>query len=204
MREVDLSAMTEVRLQVPYKQALGMQTQAECDGEVEIKLKDVHSVSLVKMADIDPRYMDPDIFTEVVETNDGLVEVVTQDSFRRFAEHENEAEDGKHTHFSDEVVTRAYNALARGLNEKYIQREGHFTPVLGIKAELFTEMAEGIREGSMDIVNLGKKSKTLVEEFAEAFKANREGQNEAVEGRLVELGASALATERHELEMRFG
>ncbi len=194
--------MAEVRIKLPEEGALALYTQATCDGRIsDLVLGDEVEVSMVKIEEADQASL-PVSFTKVVSTEDGPLELVTQECFYSFAEQEIKAQKGEGSRSIKSLATRAYNSLMRGIDERYIYRTDRLR--LGFKADYFEEIIQRIKESPLSIPHLGEGSKDFLCRFGEAFTENREAQHDAVESQLVGLGTVALTTQRHELEMKLG
>lgn len=205
--------MTEVRIRLPQERALALYTQATCDGKItDVALGENVEVSMVPVEGEQEPLAVPS-FTETFDTDEGPVEVVSRDCFQKFADYLQQTQGGQEISTTRRVATRAYNTLMRGLDAhefkgKYVPwgypEDSKYVLPLGIKADELAGIVDKLKNGSLEVDNLGKGSKAFIYKFAEAFQASREAQVEAVEAQLVGLGSSALATQRHELELRLG
>ncbi|HEX5797925.1 MAG TPA: hypothetical protein VFX79_01095 [Candidatus Saccharimonadales bacterium] len=194
MTEASLGAMAEVRVRLPEE-------------HVQKLVDEIQGMGFADKSDIDVVPAEP-IVTEFFDADEGPIEVITLSTFQHFARYI-EARDSERN--LESVATRTYNTLIQQLDEKHVHR-GHASGndskdivPLGIRADDILEIAQEVRDGSEDAPYLGRGGMSYCFDiFSEAFQTNREADTEAVNNKLIGLGTSALATQRHELEMRFG
>ncbi len=200
--------MTEVRVALPEKDASTLVAEI-----ADMDLAARANISVVPLEDDTPKPPAEPTFTEAFEAEDGIVELVTKDCLKSFALYEAYAADSNQS-MQVKMATYTFNTLARNLpddtDESYVQKDSypqngyiHFY-TSGFKAEKIAELVEKLKDGTMGVEGIGDKSIAFLEKFVGAYKEFSEAQAEAVESSMVELGASALSTQRHELQLRLG